>query len=146
MSKLEEEDRFINHYRCSECNTEWQDDSPATNNDRCPECDAEIEPFKSTYIETGRFVHKANIYKEALEVQDAVNLSGVVRSFARITEALWDEAKANGLGTEFVNQHPVSRLYADKIVDLAGVREFAEFSKAYEECERLSKEYEEREE
>lgn len=91
------------------------------------------------------FKHKKNIYREALEVQNAVNLSGVVRAFARITEALWDEAKANGLGTEFVNQHPVSRLFADKIMDLARAREFSEFSKAFEECERLAKKYEEHE-
>lgn len=44
---LEEPDLYTNHYRCSECGEEWQDDSPHTNNDRCPSCDAETEPYDS---------------------------------------------------------------------------------------------------
>ena len=44
---MDDPDKFINHYKCSECNTEWKDASPYTNNDRCPTCNTEIEPYKS---------------------------------------------------------------------------------------------------
>jgi hypothetical protein len=58
-------------------------------------------------------------YREALDCQDACNLSGVVRSFARHTEALWAEADAFGQGTEYVNTHPVTLWFLDKLNDLA---------------------------
>jgi rubrerythrin len=41
---------FINHYCCPACGTEWQDESPHTNNDRCPECDTETKPHESQDI------------------------------------------------------------------------------------------------
>jgi len=47
MSKPDEPIRYRNHYKCSECGTEWEDEWSCTCNDRCPECDAEIEPYKS---------------------------------------------------------------------------------------------------
>ena len=47
---IEESDKYINHYRCPRCKTEWQDRSPYTNNDRCPKCDLEIEPHTSEDI------------------------------------------------------------------------------------------------
>lgn len=78
---------------------------------------------------------------DALQVQDAVNLSGVVRSFAQATEVLWAEAREQGKGTEFVNHHPVSRLFAEAIACLAGggSGDFASYHAAYAECVRLSK-------
>jgi len=86
-------------------------------------------------------------YENAITVQDACNLSGVVNSFnevlARIWEEarsrIWEEARSVGKGTTDVNQHPISKLYADKIADLARVRDFDSFSAAYEECKRRSK-------
>lgn len=53
---------------------------------------------------------------EALAVQDACNLSGVVRAWARATEDLW--AAAGDRGTDWVNTHPVSKLFADKLADM----------------------------
>jgi hypothetical protein len=38
--------------------------------------------------------------KEALQVQDACNLSGVVKSFARVVDALWEEAQGAGQGLD----------------------------------------------
>jgi hypothetical protein len=46
----EEENKYINYYKCPRCNEEWQDYSPSKNNDRCPKCDDEIEPYKSEDI------------------------------------------------------------------------------------------------
>jgi hypothetical protein len=75
----------------------------------------------------------------ALDVQDACNLSGVVRSFAQVTEDLWVEARRQGFATDWVNQHPVSKLFADKIADLARVRDFVEYSRAHDACSRIAK-------
>lgn len=42
---------YLNHYRCSECGTEWDDEWDCTCDDRCPTCNAEIEPYASEEIE-----------------------------------------------------------------------------------------------
>ena len=63
-----------------------------------------------------------NIYKAALDVQDACNLSGVVTSFAKILGLIWEEARAKGKGTDYVNRHPVAILFADKINSLTGTQ------------------------
>jgi len=65
-------------------------------------------------------------YQNALDVQGAVNLSGVVRSFALVTERIWNEARAEGGGTEFVNKHPISRLYAEQINFLASGMDYSD--------------------
>ena len=70
-------------------------------------------------------------WQQALDVQDACNLSGVVHSFAAITNALWDEANAKGLGTAFVNEHPISVLFANKIAALAGAESYTRYHEAY---------------
>lgn len=61
--------------------------------------------------------------QEALQVQDACNLSGVVHSFsAIITEVRTRlEAEKKG-GTDRVNIHPVCVLYSDKIAHLTGTQ------------------------
>jgi hypothetical protein len=56
----------------------------------------------------------------ALDVQNAVNLSGVVHSLSRTMSTLWNEANRIGEGTEWVNSHPIVRLYLDKLQSLAG--------------------------
>lgn len=55
---------------------------------------------------------------EAIQVQNACNLSGVVHSFSKAISELWELNLAGG--TKTVNQHRVCRLYADKIKQLAG--------------------------
>ena len=57
--------------------------------------------------------------EEALMVQDACNLSGVVKSFGRMFDDLWQHARAGGHGTDWVNQHPIVRLWIDKCASLA---------------------------
>lgn len=71
---------------------------------------------------------------QALNVQDACNLSGVVHGFAR---AIGDvrtllESEKRG-GTDAVNNHPVCRLWADKVASLTGTQSFGrdEIQQAY---------------
>ena len=61
-----------------------------------------------------------SIYQNALDVQSASNLSGVVFQFARDMKRINEEVRASGGGTEQVNKHPVSRLYAEQIAWLTG--------------------------
>ena len=82
----------------------------------------------------------AKDYKNAILVQDAVNLSGVVKSFSEVLTRIWEEARELGKGTDYVNTHPISILYSDKIADLTGSRDFLSFSDAYRICNDKSKE------
>jgi len=70
-----------------------------------------------------------DLIKEAIAVQDACNLSGVVHSFARSITRLWQlerEKHASDptyqLNTETINKHVVALLFADKIVSLTGTQ------------------------
>ena len=56
----------------------------------------------------------------ALQVQDAVNLSGVVRSFSEATSAVWEEAHRTNKGTGWVNTHPIATLFLFKLRELNG--------------------------
>lgn len=77
--------------------------------------------------------------QDAILVQDACNLSGVVHDFSRIlAEVLWPMAREQGQGTDWVNTHPISKLFADKIVDLAHVRDFDQYFTAYDECKKIA--------
>ena len=60
--------------------------------------------------------------KEAIIVQDACNMAGVARAFEEIlTNTLWPCAHMLGTGTDWVNHHPITVLFSDKIADLAGL-------------------------
>lgn len=72
----------------------------------------------------------------AIDVQDACNLSGVLGAFNDIVfNTLWPEARRLGLGTEWVNQHPICTLFLDKLSDL---NRRADFYDAYNKCETLA--------
>jgi hypothetical protein len=73
-------------------------------------------------------------YQAALDVQSACNLSGVVRSFADIMPKIWDEARKQGKGTEWVNNHPICRLFAEQIAFLAGGMGYSQAHKDCKEC------------
>jgi hypothetical protein len=61
------------------------------------------------------------ICQEALAVQDACNLSGVVHSFSRsISDLRSLLLKENDFSTSMLNQHPVCILYSSKIASLTG--------------------------
>ena len=86
-----------------------------------------------------------NIYRNALDVQSASNLSGVVFQFARDMERINADVRANGGGTEQVNKHPVCRLYAEQIAWLTGAGGCADHSTyavAHDACRRKADEEE----
>jgi hypothetical protein len=60
------------------------------------------------------------VYQDAMDVQNACNLSGVVHSMGKAVTELWAEARENGEGTEYVNTHPVVIAYISKLRSLAG--------------------------
>jgi hypothetical protein len=72
----------------------------------------------------------AELAKEALDVQDACNLSGVVHSFSRAITDLREIARAEGWEcTDKINQHPIVVMWSDKIASLTNSN--AGFAKAY---------------
>lgn len=82
-------------------------------------------------------------YRDAIEVQNAVNLSGVVHSFNSVLSKIWDEVHENKIvnATEYISNHPISVLYAWKIASLSRLlrcEDFAAFSKAYDQCLKMS--------
>ena len=80
-----------------------------------------------------------SIYRNALDVQTASNLSGVVLQFARDMERINEEVRANSGGTEQVNRHPVCRLYAEQIAWLTGAGGCGDpdtYHQAYDACQR----------
>lgn len=86
----------------------------------------ENNPPKRTLQETAQL---------AYDVQYAVNLSGVVHSFSRAVTVLWEEARKIDKGTDWVNTHPISKLFADKCRSLTGDASFD----AYEQCLEISR-------
>jgi len=55
---------------------------------------------------------------EALKVQDACNLSGVVHKWSEFMTSLWARAREQGKGTDWVNRHPVCAMFADKVAHI----------------------------
>ncbi len=60
--------------------------------------------------------------KNALQCQDACNLSGVVFSFAKAMQAICDESnsKEHFRGTDWKNKHAIVAMFLDKLIDLNG--------------------------
>lgn len=67
--------------------------------------------------------------KTAVTVQDAVNLSGIVYSYADTLKRL--RVLIPGKDTEFYNTHPLAVLYSSKIESLTGSTIASKFSDAY---------------
>jgi len=67
--------------------------------------------------------------QNAIDVQDACNLTGVLYSFLREIAFLQSEHEAGRI-REPVDKHYITRLYADKVCDLAGVNQAAAADKA----------------
>lgn len=78
--------------------------------------------------------------RTALEVQDAVNLSGVVSSFFQVTQVLWTEARKINAGTDYVNQHPICTLFIDKLASLNGSQTdgFSKVMDAYDDVRSIA--------
>ena len=80
-----------------------------------------------------------SIYQNALDIQSASNLSGIVFQFARDMKEINAEVRASGGGTEQVNRHPVCRLYAEQIAWLSGAGSCSSHSayiRAHDACQR----------
>lgn len=82
--------------------------------------------------------HLRHAAREAILVQDACNLSGVVHSFSRVMSLLSEISNRQKRGTDWKNHHPIAVMYASKIAALTGAELSSVFSKAYERCKYLS--------
>lgn len=76
--------------------------------------------------------------EEALQVQYASNLSGVVHAWSRSISRLWQIAREQGEGTDWVSTHPVNKLFADKCADLSRCRTFDRYVTAHDQCSKLA--------
>ena len=77
---------------------------------------------------------------DALCVQNAVNLSGVIHAFARAMEAVVDDCRSKGQGTDDYKKHPVVLMFLDKITDMTHWNgSFTNgYVSAYEDCEKMA--------
>ena len=80
----------------------------------------------------------AELAQQALDVQDACNLSGVLLG---AHNAVCNLRELLGCGTDELNEHPISQLWADKIASLARTQFWSssESTDAYDWCERYAK-------
>lgn len=70
--------------------------------------------------------------KEALDVQDACNLSAVVHTFSKVVTELRELMRDVGtFSTDNFNRHPIIIMYSSKIASLCGSENATEFSSAY---------------
>jgi hypothetical protein len=79
--------------------------------------------------------------EEALNVQDACNLSGIVHSWSRRLARLNEKSEIWAkLGTDGRNSHPINILWADKVAHLTGTQSLglSKVMDAYSECKRLA--------
>lgn len=73
--------------------------------------------------------------EEALWVQDACNLSGVVMGFGRMMNDLCDHIPKEVNRREWLRKHPLMVLWIDKILDMVGRDITLEaYHRAYEFC------------
>ena len=81
-----------------------------------------------------------DLAKEALQVQDACNLSGVVHGFSRAVTELREILRATGgdLSTDSVNTHPICRMWASKIHELALMGLSDRYGEAYDACHDIA--------
>ena len=57
-------------------------------------------------------------YEKAMTSQNACNASGLIHAMVEVTEKIWVEARLLGKGTEYVNSHPILRLYIEQLQHL----------------------------
>jgi hypothetical protein len=74
-------------------------------------------------------------YEMALLSQGACNLSGLAHSLAEAMGLIWEEARNQGQGTDYVNTHPIVRLYVEQMTFLCR----ADYSASYRTCLERSK-------
>jgi len=73
-------------------------------------------------------------YQLALDVQNAVNLTGVVIAFAEVLKRILRVTKS----TDKTNRHPIAVMYASKIGSLTRHHDALEFTNAYDRCQDMA--------
>lgn len=76
-------------------------------------------------------------YATALAIQSACNLGAVIHTFDKIVDKLQYEARIHAHGTDWVNRHPITRMFAEQIAFLSSPRDYSEAAKI---CETKAKE------
>jgi hypothetical protein len=96
------------------------------------------------FLEEG--MHMVNIYRLALQVQDASNPNGVINSLANeVMPAIRDEPDYRKIGTQYIKDHPALILFLDKLNSLCGIQSIGDadsydrISKAYAACNERAK-------
>lgn len=79
--------------------------------------------------------------KDAIDCQDACNLSGILFSFREAHAALLERRRNLGTGTEWFNKHPVMYLFSVQIAHLTGACTLSDgdYFAAVRTCEKLAK-------
>ena len=100
---------------------------------------AHVQPTSVSVPAGRRRRTEAELASLAICAQEAVNVSGLVKGWARWLDDLWEVARQRGRGTAWVNAHPVNVLMASKLADLtlAGPTSTDAFVEALEACKRL---------
>ena len=80
------------------------------------------------------FVKKSD-YETAIFSQGGCNLSGLVHDLSRTISKIWDEAHEKGHGTDWVNEHPIVKLYVEQMAHLCRKINYLD---AYKVCEEKS--------
>jgi transcription initiation factor IIE alpha subunit len=60
----EDNEWYVNHYHCDDCEVSWDDEHDCMCNDKCPECNAEIEPYESHQVDEDGTVLKKHDHTE----------------------------------------------------------------------------------
>lgn len=87
-----------------------------------------------TSLEDNRTLEQ--LAEEAILVQDACNLSGVIHAWSRAISRL---RQLTNLGTDDLNTHPINVMWASKVGSLTRIGEgdYQKFSDAYDYCKNL---------
>ena len=84
-----------------------------------------------------------HLAKNALQVQNASNILGLSKSYARDLQDLADTLRSLGLPshTDAICYHCINQLWASKLHNLAGIgmTRCDVFGIAYEECQKLAR-------
>ena len=77
-----------------------------------------------------------DLAREAIQVQDACNLSGVAHGFSKAMSDL----RSMGLDSSACAQHPITLVWIDKLASLSGYRQdySSDMIAAYREVERMA--------
>lgn len=80
--------------------------------------------------------------QQALDIQDACNLSGVAFAFANAVQAVCDEShKGGATGTEWRNTHPIITMHLLKMCELNGCGStlHESYNKAEKQCQQIAR-------